>query len=230
MSFHLIKGSITSFRNQLVYSRNQILLFFRRLVKEQHQLTSTTGLNRYPELFSEVRKLRSIFSQEPSVLSFGCSTGEECFSIKEYFPDAKILGLDINRSNLRKAKSKNKYQDVVFRFSSRELIAKNGPYDMVFALSVLCRWEDTKNLESCASVYPFTKYSETVRMLCLHLKPGGLLIIYNSNFRFEETDEFRDFEIVTTPSVLNSGFVHKFDRNNFRVAEEHKHCVYKKKV
>lgn len=213
----------------LTYGRNQFSAFFRKLVKEQHQLTSVTADNRYPELFSEVR---SFFKgkEDLSILSFGCSTGQECFSLHSYFPQSKITGVDINKSNLRKANRKNSnHSNINFLFSTPETIIKHGKYDMIFCLSVLCRWEDTKDLDNCAHVYSFTKFSQTVSMLADQIRTGGLLIVYNSNFRFEDTDSFKDFVIVPTPSVHDSGFVHKFDADHNRVLTPHVHCVYQKR-
>lgn len=210
-----------------VYARNQFFIFFRKLVKEQHQLTSVTADNRYPELFNEVRSFfeaRSI----TSILSFGCSTGEECFSLQSYFPNAKITGVDINKANLRKANRKNKHEKIRFLFSTPETIMQNGKYDVIFCLSVLCRWEDTKDLENCGHIYPFSKFSQTISMLAQQVKSGGLLVVYNSNFNFEDTDAFKDFVIVPTPSVHDSGFVHRFDSHNNRITSIHKHCVYQK--
>ncbi len=212
----------------LIYKRNQLAIFFRKLVKEQHQLTSVTASNRYPELFNEVRfAVRNI--SNPSILSFGCSTGEECFTMHSYFPGGKILGVDINKSNIRKAKRKNIHQNINFLFSTPETIKENGKYDMIFCLSVLCRWEETKDLDNCADIYPFSKFSETAIMLASQIKSGGLLVVYNSNFRFEDTEAFADFQIVPTLSVRDSGFVHKYDASNNRIKTLHQHCVYQKR-
>lgn len=211
-----------------IYGKNQFFLFFRKLVKEQHQLTSVTASDRYPELFNEVRSLVSD-KHKISILSFGCSTGEECFTMESYFPSSTITGVDINKSNLRKANRKNKSNNIKFLYSTPETIIQNGKYDLMFCLSVLCRWEDTKDLENCENLYPFVKFSETITMLADQIKSGGFLIVYNSNFRFEDTNAFNGFDIVSTPSVRDSGFVHKFDINNNRNKTLHKHCVYKKR-
>lgn len=224
----LLAGGVGRVSNFLIFIKNQVSVNFRRLVKDQHQLTSTTGSNRYPELFSEAKVAMVRLKKPYSILSFGCSTGEECFTMKSYFPDSKIIGVDINKGNLRKAVSKSTSNDIQFLFSTPKTIAANGQYDLIFCLSVLCRWEDTKDLANCENVYSFKKFTETVGFLAGQLLTGGLLIIYNSNFRFEDTPFFQAFEIVTTPTVSNSGFVHKFDSNNNRIHEPHRHCIYRK--
>ncbi|MBX2947093.1 MAG: class I SAM-dependent methyltransferase [Cyclobacteriaceae bacterium] len=204
--------------------------FYRSLHANQHQLTSTTSENRYPELFDEARKaLVGHVAVGTKILSYGCSTGEECFSLRRYFPNSRIIGVDINKSNLRIAQSNNDDPNIEF-FSSNETNIKTlGPYHAIFCLSVLCRWEDTKLLQNCANVYPFSKYEASIAFLASQIVEGGLLIIYNSNFRFEDTRVFGEFEIIDTPSVSDSGFVVKFDSFNNRVETLHRPCIYRKK-
>ncbi len=227
--FKLLKKGIKATLDYVIFGKTRFFLFFRKLVKEQHQLTSVTASNRYPELFDEARSVVQVGTQNLSILSFGCSTGEECFTMESYFPKATIIGLDINKSNLRKAIKSNKHANIKFLFSTPETIVQHGKYDLIFCLSVLCRWEDTKDLANCEHIYPFIKFSETIKMLADQIKSGGSLIVYNSNFRFEDTTAFQDFEIVPTPSVNDSGFVHKFDSNNNRITSEHRHCIYRKR-
>lgn len=214
--------------NNLVFWGNKINKHYRKLYSNQHQLTSTTSSDRYPELFNEA--VREYGAATPAkILSFGCSTGEECFSLKKYFPLARIVGVDINKQNLKTASRNNNSAEIKFVYSSTENIQLEGKYDLIFCLSVLCRWEDTKHLTNCEETYPFTKYEETVSMLADQLLPKGLLVIYNSNFRFEDTKHFQHFEIVSTPSVTDSGFVNKFDSHNEAITGLHRTCIYRKK-
>ncbi len=217
--------------NNLFLRWNKILKFFRGFYQHQHQLTSTTFPNRYPELFSEVKR---IFNEHPIIqneviLSFGCSTGEECFSLREYFSTAKIVGVDINKINLRKALRANTDDRIAFMHSDKTNIANQGPYNIIFCLSVLCRWGDTEFVDNCEDIYPFAKYHETVVLLADNLKSGGLLVIYNSNFRFEDSSAFKDFETMVTPLLPDSGFVHKFNTSNVKIQEAHSAIVYRKK-
>jgi hypothetical protein len=208
---------------------NEFKKRFRKFYRGQHQLTSTTEFNRYPELFTEAKAYAQSFHTESlSILSYGCSTGEECFTLKSYFPASKIIGADINKSNLRTAAKKNINNDVKFILSTEENLIKEGKYHMIFCLSVLCRWDDTKYVSNCKNIYPFEKFQETLVMLSEMLVPGGYLIIYNSNFRLEDTVLVKNFIIKPTPSVTTSGFVYKFDSNNNRLDENHSNCIYQK--
>jgi len=187
-------------------------------------------MNRYPELFQETRKaLGEQADSQIRILSYGCSTGEECFSLRRYFPHSKVVGVDINKSNLAIAQRKNHDSNIEFSFSNETNIKMAGPYKAIFCLSVLCRWEDTKFLQNCERVYPFKKYEASTEFLASQIEKGGLLIIYNSNFRFEDTRVFNEFDVVDTPSVSDSGFVVKFDSSNNRVETPHRQCIYRKK-
>jgi hypothetical protein len=201
---------------------------FRRWLPGRHQLTSTTSYNRYPEIFTTVRNaFKGHRAADLKILSYGCSTGEECFTLNEYFPGATIIGADISRLNLARAAWRNRQPNIGFIYSSDENLRAHAPYHLIFCMSVLCRWEDTKDLDDCGHIYPFDKFHATVTELASLLAEGGILVIYNSNFRFEDTDIFSNFEIIPAP-VTNSGFVHKFDRNNKRLTEVHRNCLYRK--
>ncbi|GEM_PF-3630399 len=59
------------------------------------QYSTVTADNRYPRIFAFVRD-QLADRDRPRVLSFGCSTGEEVFSLRRYMPAADITGIDIN--------------------------------------------------------------------------------------------------------------------------------------
>jgi chemotaxis methyl-accepting protein methylase len=120
-------------------------------------LTSTSSRDRYPYLFNEAKRYAEVFLKEKelSILSFGCSTGEECISLKSYFPESRIVGVDINKSNIRKADKNNFSPGITYILSTPENIADKGKYDLIFCLSVLCRWEETKSVENCEKIYSF---------------------------------------------------------------------------
>lgn len=65
----------------------------RRLMRARpdnlFQPYARTAFDRHPRIFSCVRD-RVPDSDTTRILSFGCSTGEEVFSLRRYFPQAKI--------------------------------------------------------------------------------------------------------------------------------------------
>jgi len=119
----------------------------------KHQRKISTSYNRYPEIFEVTRNYsNSKFPNPRDILSFGCSTGEECFSLREYFPAARIIGTDINKSNLKICNNKNFDKNIKFIYSNSENLLKENPYDLIFCMSVLCRWPDTKNIDDISSI------------------------------------------------------------------------------
>ena len=54
-----------------------------------------TKPDRHPAIFAFVRERLST-NAIPRLMSFGCSTGEEAFTLRRYFPQAEIVGVDIN--------------------------------------------------------------------------------------------------------------------------------------
>lgn len=218
----------SSFKGRLMAALNNWRKFIRSWYRDQHQLTSTTEMNRYPELFSAMKDF--LAGSHPRVLSYGCSTGEECATLEKYINPSLLIGADINESNLRIARRRYSGSRLQFTLSTPETLKATAPYDVIFCLSVLCRWEETRNVEDCSGIYPFEKFNAAIVLLDNLLAAGGLLVIYNSNFRFEDTQTFAasGYTPVPTDSVPNSGFVHKFDRFNRRIREIHKTCVYRK--
>lgn len=105
------------------------------------QTDTHTQYDRYPDVFNSAKQY---IPKASKILSFGCSSGEECFTLKEkYFPLSRIIGVDLNKEKLSMAKSKNVYNDVFF-FDSIEQVS--GLVDIIFAMSVLCKWPNTENL------------------------------------------------------------------------------------
>lgn len=199
----------------------------RKKYKEQHQLTSTTKSDRYPEIFSALQGLTEELN-ESKILSYGCSTGEECFSLRKYFPNFSIIGADINMGNIKKASHNNSDSRIKFIESKNELIQENGPYSIILAMSVLCRWEDTKDLENCEKIYLFEKFDNSIHELTEYIEPNGYLALYNSNFRLEDSSSADRYEAIDFEVIKESGFVHKFDRNHSRTIVPHRTVIYQK--
>jgi predicted O-methyltransferase YrrM len=200
----------------------------RKKYKYQHQLTSTTGDNRYPEIFSAIQQLVDNNNDQLKLLSYGCSTGEECFSLRKYFPNANIVGADINIDNLNKANSINKDNFIHFVESTSENLKAKSSYDVIFAMSVLCRWEDTKDVKNCENIYPFYRFDDTIKNLVSLLKENGLLIVYNANFKVEDSSASTLLLPLKIDGIKESGCVHKFDSNNNRDEKSHSTIIYKK--
>lgn len=163
-----------------------------------------TKPERYPELFAlAAREVGD--GQGHRLLSFGCSTGEEAFALRIYFPTAEITGVDINPGNIavcRRRLAARPDASIRFRVARRPQAAANL-YDGIFCMAVFRhgRLADLRS-ERCDRLIRFADFERTTGGLAHNLKPGGLMVIEHANFRFTDTAAFLAFDIVpfTRPS------------------------------
>lgn len=173
-----------------------------------------TGLDRHPALFDFARKALSDL-HDPLILSFGCSTGEEPVTLSRYLPGAHIDGIDINPRSVARAQAlvgKAGAQRVTITHAANPP-ALPGVYDAVFCLSVLRHGylEAARPLD-CGSILPFARFAETVAKLDYALRPGGLMFIWGSNFRFEDSAVSVRYQPVVVPAALpHAGVVYGAD-------------------
>jgi chemotaxis methyl-accepting protein methylase len=128
-----------------------------------HQGSNWTALNRYPVVFAAAA---AAAPDARRILSFGCSTGEECVTLAEYFPKAEIIGADINPVNLLKAR-KHRRDRIRFVYASDRILSGLGGFDAIFCMSVL----------RSLGHYPFESFEERALFLETLVRPGGLLVI-----------------------------------------------------
>jgi SAM-dependent methyltransferase len=164
----------------------------RLLLPGIHQGSSKTGLDRYPEIFSGAA---AAFPDARRILSFGCSTGEECVSLKEYFPQAEIIGTDINPLSVWQARRRYASNRLSFVRARDRALSSRGPFDIIFCLTVL-RDSRLDKEPSIRDSYPFDRFDERVRFLHSLLRPGGLLAFYGNMYRFRDTSVARDYEVI----------------------------------
>lgn len=184
-----------------------------------HQDKTNTGINRYPDIFKFCFDLNS---NPENVLSYGCSSGEEVQTLSMFFGQSNVYGVEINDDMIERCRLKFKYID-------RIKVTKNIidiKYDFIFCMSVFCRWPDTEKLDDCSEIYEFDKFNSTLIELDQYLNLNGYLIIYNSNFIFEESSLSDNY--LPIGDWNDSGFVHKFSKENKKTNMKHKNCVFQK--
>jgi SAM-dependent methyltransferase len=171
------------------------------------QASNSTRMDRYPAIF---RVAKAAAGSEPTrILSYGCSTGEEPLTLaRKYFPNAQILGVDISDEALEQARVRTaNTHNVRIARSSESTISEFGPYDIIFAMSVLCRnppprdhrWDE----------FPFAAFEETVASLIAPLKAGGVLVLANANYILTQSRLIRHFDLVTDARMRDPGQVWK---------------------
>jgi hypothetical protein len=165
------------------------ILFLQLLnSRNVHQTTPFTYINRYPGIFSACQNY--LDRQNLKILSYGCSTGEEVLTLREYFPNAEIIGAEINKRSLKICRNLQVDNQTTFIYSKQNEIKKHGPYDAIFCMAVLQRkphYIAEKGISSLKKIYPFEKFEKQIIELDEMVKPGGLLIVHFTQYSFVDT-------------------------------------------
>lgn len=210
--------------------------------QSQIQLSHSTSMDRYPDEYSAVQ---NYFQTQPTehgtkkkkLLSFGSSTGEEAMTLASmYFKNDAftVFGVDLHQESIDKANAsvathEPKFKDgkiMLFNGNDSDL-SVNGPYDAIFANSVLCyHGSPDVNAQSIVKKYPFTDFEASVGYLDANLKVGGILAIVNTNYHFSDTQLYTKYK----PLSQCSNFVPKVDSNSIIYEELKKEldCVWVK--
>lgn len=170
--------------------RGQLWMALAELHPRATTGSSRTALDRYPELF------RATSEQMPDarrILSYGCSTGEECATLKGYFTAAEIVGTDINFCSLARARKRFSSERIRFVYARRSALSEFPQFDVICAMSVL------RGPKNRSVYYPFKKFEEDVAFLDSLLKQNGLLLLTGTTYRFCDTSTAKRYELVPTP-------------------------------
>ena len=186
-----------------------------------HQLSPVTAFDRYPTLFAAL----AARIRPARVLSFGCSTGEECATIGRYWPDAEVVGVDVNEESLATARRRVANA----RFHHAAALPDLGGFDLVLALSVLCRHRDTLDQEDIAAIYPFRMFVEAVGRLVKAVAKHGVLVVLNANYRFEDTPHAAGFQPLldgTFADDVHHARVRRFGADGRLLADQFERAVF----
>ena len=148
----------------------------------------------------------------PRLLSFGCSTGEEAFTLARYCPGATIDALDANPACIAQARraadhGADQSADRLHRKRIRFLCADTpdavapDQYDAVFCLSVLRHGDLESRPALCTALVPFARFAALVAALDARVRVGGLLVLWGCNFRFADTPTALRYRSVPSPAV-----------------------------
>jgi SAM-dependent methyltransferase len=198
------------------------------------QTSNVTKYDRYPGLYKGVKRLSQAIhgdgGRQLRILVFGCSTGEETLTLAtRYFTSSNhhIIGVDISESAIHTAMVENSCERVVYHGPDYSL-ESIGPFDIIFANSVLCRWPASRGLEDISRLYSFESFDRILCSLDKALNKAGLMCILNSNYRFSDSTISPGYAKVQLPSVKHSGFVDKFDRTGKRIDEQYPFACFLK--
>jgi SAM-dependent methyltransferase len=158
-----------------------------------------TSVDRYPKIFRFVQSTLGATSKI-RILSYGCSTGEEVFSLRSYFLYAVIKGIDINAENIAACRRRLKDKPdaaMSFEFASSIEAEPAAVYDAIFAMAVLRHGSlGLPGVTRCDHLIRFDEFARAVDDFKRCLKPGGLLVIRHSNFRLCDAPAGTAFETI----------------------------------
>ena len=158
-----------------------------------------TSEDRYPEVFTWLQR-EVEDSESVRLLSFGCSVGDEVFSLRRYFPEAYIVGIDISRGNISECRRRQQRQGDERMHFLRAASGDHEPndhYDAVLCMAVLRHGNlGYSRPLSCKHHITFEAFDATVSQLARCLKVGGYLVIEHSNLRFRDSSCAGEFDVV----------------------------------
>jgi 2-polyprenyl-3-methyl-5-hydroxy-6-metoxy-1,4-benzoquinol methylase len=210
-------------------SRNDVIrpLLTKRKLRHYLQEHTTTSENRYPDLFKISQNYFSInqentdYLKKLCLLSYGCSTGEEVKTLNDYFPGAQITGVDVNKWCVQKAQQKYKNNNFTFlqNVNGIENIFCELQFDAIFALSVLQHTINRSSNNDFARKVFFQDFERKVTKFNKILKPGGLLVIENTDFNFLNTKISSSYYPLDVQGNLIKTNRPVFDVNNKKIGE-----------
>jgi len=183
---------------------------------EIHQFSTYTKKNRYLEFFNNISYV--IEKENLNILSFGCSTGEECTTLNNIFKNCKIFGTDIRNDLEEICKNKNvnfiKYENL-----------SNYKFDVIFCMSVLCKNPELLNAENSLT-YPLNEFENLLTFIHSLLKISGKLILYNTNYRFSDSNIYKKYKVI----LINSGIdeLPKFNKSGEKINNNYNEFVFEK--
>ncbi len=203
------------------HGRHEVSRRLRRPVEGRFQPYGYTLPDRYPWLFSFAREALQ-GATAPALLSFGCSTGEEVFSLRGYFPDARLKGVDIDPRNIAACRvDPRQGEGMQFETAADLACEPSAAYDAVFCLAVLCHGDLTSaNARRSDPVMRFEDFARVASELSRCVKSGGYLFLHTTNFRFGDTAAAAGFDVVLSarPDQMAGDLL--FDRRNLLVPGE----------
>jgi SAM-dependent methyltransferase len=186
--------------------RSRLAAWSRR--SGQYQRDPATRSDRYPLAFRFARDQVGD-GGGTRILSFGCSTGEEVFTLRRYFPGATIKGIEVDPARVRTCEARLRQAgdpDIAFECAATASGEAAESHDAVFCMAVFRDPVlDSPMTRSTAGHVSFGEFERGIEDLVRCLKPGGLLFVEHSNFRIADTRSAPMLEAVLHADPPRSG-------------------------
>jgi SAM-dependent methyltransferase len=185
-------GLINALRHTLFSIRYRV----RQPVAGRFQPYRHTLPDRYPWLFGfAATSIKD--GPDCRLLSFGCSRGEEVSALRRYFPQAEIKGIDFDRHNIARCRARSTDARMRFAVAATTDGESAESYDAIFCLAVLCHGYLTiSGARRCDPLLHFTDFERMASDFARCLKPGGLLLLHTTSFRFCDTAVAANFDVL----------------------------------
>lgn len=187
-----------------------------------NQYATFTFENRYLKIFSDISNI--IINKNIKILSFGCSIGDECLTLKNVFPDATIYGTDIRNDLEEICLSKNinfiKYNDLT-----------NYKFDVIFCMSVLCNHPFLQDKKNSSIYYPFSLFNENINLIHSILNVDGYFILHRCSYKFSDCSIFNQYQIIPMDVIEIDKFnddIKKFNKDGTESIEPFNDYLFKK--
>lgn len=158
-----------------------------------------TSDERYPLVFNFVEAQLGD-GADLHILSFGCSTGEEVWSLRRRFSQAAITGADISRERIatcrRTLARRGGDPKITFTLAANTDAMAPGTFDAIFAMAVFRHGSLGTFPPTCRPLLRFAAFEAATAGLVRCLRPGGLLAFRYSNFRFSDTAAAAGFDLL----------------------------------
>jgi hypothetical protein len=159
------------------------------------QMSGATSVIRHSIFFKDLAR---VIPQPRRILSFGCSTGEELLSLKNCFPSSEVCGAEIDPSRMEEARQKT-----LCRVDTLENLP--GDFDLIFAMSVFCRWPPSNGFLEKRWVM------DGILSLSRRIAENGTLVIYNACYDVRDLLCGAGFTFVDHPAFRPAPFVTVLD-------------------
>lgn len=168
-----------------------------------------------------VRQLRPL-GRDARLLVFGCSWGAEIVPFAASLREARILGVEIEERAINDAQALLAgHANVSIEMSNWQTIAAHAPYDAILCNAVLCRYPNSKTATDLNGLFPFEEFANMASQLDAHLKPGGILTVYNANYSVTDCEFASDYVPVPLPPSMSyfpfDNFVSQFSKDGRKI-------------
>lgn len=186
---------------------------------------------RYLQTFAEAARLAETWREDDlRVLVYECGGGEDCALLaSEYFTKQghQIVGVSSFLEAVPVAAVRNRHPRVAYHHLDSAEFAAIGAFDVIFAMSALCLWPETREAENVAFLYPFWEFDQLCAQLDARLAEGGLIAFHNTTYCFTDSSVGERYKALRDPSG-RSGFIQIFNPDGSLRTASYPYSIFQK--